>query len=218
MAAFFANVQVRADDPAVVAAAVDDLLTHAGYAPEAETYGGDRSIYIGPTGDGWVGVYDSACDGISVGPLAWLARGLSAHLDTPTLAWLVHDSAVLIYLLFAGGEVSDRYVSRPDYFQPNGRRDDEPPPGPLGGDGRRLLVVTRVDGDGAAVTRWLRHPSPFVEQTLRRVAAALGQTHADLGHAELEADLLAETSLEDRAAFRRLEFVQSAPDAVDADR
>lgn len=210
MAGFFANVQVRTDDRAAVLGAVTALLAAAGYRPEDEAYGGDRSIYVGPADNGWVGVYDSACDGSTVGPLAWLAQGLSARLRTATLAWLVHDSALLLYLLFDRGEVRDRYISRPDSFPAAGRR-AEGAAGPLGGDGACLLATVGIEGDGARVTRWLRRPEPFAQVTLRRVAATLGQPHAELGHGELEADLLAEVALEDTAAFERLEFRLDEP-------
>jgi hypothetical protein len=221
MSAFFANIQVRSDDRDAVAAAVDALLAQAGYAPEPEAFGGDRSIYIGPAVNGWIGVYDSACDGSSIGPLAWLAQGLSSRLGSVTLAWLVHDSALLVYLLFDQGEVADRYVSHPDYLQParpaqpSTRR---PPAGPLGGDGARLLEVAGVPGEGRTITRWLRRPEPFAQTTLRRVAGALGQRYADLGHEEIEADQLAETHLEDPAAFDRREYVRHETGPADTGR
>jgi hypothetical protein len=216
MAAFFANIQVQSRDRLAVAEAVETLLAAAGYALEEETYGGDRSIYVGPATNGWVGVYDSACDGVSVGPLAWLAQGLSQHLNTVTLAWLVNDSALLLYLLFARGEVQDRYISHAAYFTPGAQAASDS--GPLGGDGERLLDVAGVVGNGAAVTRWLQRPAPFAEETLRRVAATLGQAHADLGHADLEADLMDDTHLEEPSQFERLEFVQLEADAADAGR
>lgn len=218
MAAFFANVQVRSDDRDAVAAAVDALLAQAGYAPEPEAFGGDRSIYIGPAVNGWIGVYDSACDGSSVGPLAWLAQGLSSRLGSVTLAWLVHDSALLVYLLFDQGEVADRYVSHPDYFQPAQPGQQRPPAGPLGGDGDRLLEVAGVPGEGRAITRWLRRPEPFAQTTLRRVAGALGQRYADLGHEEIEADQLAEAHLEDPGVFDRHEYVRQTPAPAGAAR
>ena len=218
MTAFFANVQVRTDNRAAVIRAVEFLLQTAGYAPEVETYAGDRSIYVGPADNGWVGVYDSACDGVTVGPLAWLAQGLSARLAAPTLAWLVHDSALLLYLLFDRGEVLDRYISRPDYFPAAVRQARTGPVGPLGGDGARLLATAGIEGDGGRVTRWLRRPETFAHVTLRRVAATLGQPYAELGHGELEADLLAEAHLEDPAAFVRLEFRLVEPAAGHAGR
>jgi hypothetical protein len=216
MAAFFANIQVRTGDQEAVVAAVERLLGRAGYTVEQEVYSGDRSVYISPAENGWVGVYDSACDGVTVGPLAWLAQGLSQQLEGVTLAWLVYDSSLLLYLLFQNGEVEDRYVSRPDYF-PGAQRDDRPAAtGPLGGDGQRLLEVTGVFGDGRPITRWLRRPDDFAQLTLRRVAAALGQRHAELGHEELEADLLAAIHLEDPDGFARLEFTRQAVGASQA--
>lgn len=210
MAAFFANVQVHTRDRAAVIEAITHLLSRAGFTPEAESFGGERSLYVGPADNGWVAVYDSACDGVAVGPLAWLAQGLSAELATVTLAWYVHDSALLLYLLFANGEVADRYLSQPDRFAPErtapatGSRRQAP----LGGNGARLLGLTGIEGDATAISRWLRRPDQFVQRTLRRVAGALGQRYAELGHAELEADLLAEAHLEDPRAFERLEFAR----------
>lgn len=209
MAAFFANVQVRMEDRLAVMNAVQEVLARTGFEPEAEAFGGDRSVYIGPALNGWIGVYDSACDGYSVGPLAWLGQSLSAELDAVTLAWFVYDSALLIYVLFVGGEVVDRYVSHPDYFAQTRQEPGKGPQPPLGGDGKRLLTVTEADGDGVAVSRWLRRPDPFVQLTLRRVADVLGQEHAELGHDEVEADQLAESHLEELTDFYRLDFVRA---------
>jgi hypothetical protein len=211
MSAYFANVQVRTDDREAVVAAVDAMLGEAGYAVEAEAFAGDRSVYFGPAVDGWVGVYDSACDGVSAGPLAWLAQGLSARLRGVTLAWMVHDSALLIYLLFRDGEVADRYVSQPDYFQAADAEQPRKPVGPLGGDGEILLDVVGVPGDADALTRRLKRQEPFAQGTLRRVAAALGQRHADLGHEEIEADQLAESPLERLDDFERRDYVLRTP-------
>jgi hypothetical protein len=215
MSAFFANVQVRTDNRAAVLAAVDALLDEAGYAVEDESFGGDRSVYVGPAADGWIGVYDSAADGISVGPLAWLAQGLSARLGGVTLAWMVHDSALLLYLLFRDGEVADRYVSRPDYFQGAAGDQRQKPAGPLGGDGEILLAAAGVPGDADALTYWLTRPEPFAQATLLRLAAALGQRHADLGHAEIEADQLAVSPLERSEDFVRRDYIRRT--ATDAD-
>lgn len=218
MSASFANVQVRGDDREQVAEVVAALVEQTGYDLEPEIYGGDRSVYIGPAIDGWIGVYDSACDGVAVGPLAWLARGLSAHLGAVTLAWMVHDSALLLYVLFQDGEVVDRYVSRPDYFRPASAEAPRRPVGPLGGDGERLLETAGTPGDAALVTRLLAAPGPFARATLQRIAATLGQRHADLGHADIEDDQLAEAPLERLDDFDRLEFVTREPDAADGDR
>ena len=211
MASFFANVQARTMDRAAVASAVEWLLADAGYEPETELYGGDRSVYIGPVENGWIGIYDSACTGLAVGPLAWLAQGLSARLAAPTLAWLVYDSSMLMYLLFDNGEARDRYISNLEYI-PSADQEAPARSGPLGGDGERLLAVTGVAGDGEQLTRWLQRPTRFAQHTLRRVATALGQTHAELGHDELEADLLAEAHLERPEAFDRLEFTRVTAD------
>lgn len=210
MSAFFANVQVRTTDRVAVVTAVTTLLARAGFVPEPEAFAGDRSLYVGPAEHGWVGVYDSACNGISVGPLAWLAQGLSAELDTVTQAWLVHDSALLIYLLFAGGEVADRYISSPAFFPQATKPATKTSQAPLGGNGRQLLAITGIEGDSQAIDRWLRRPDRFVQRTLRRIAATLGQRHAELGHDDLEADLLAEAHLEDPTSFERLDFIRQS--------
>lgn len=216
MTAFFANIQVQCDVRDAVIDAVVTQITRAGFRPEAEQYGGDRSIYVGPDGDGWIGVYDSLADGINVGPLAWLAQRLSAHLTTVTLAWMMHDTA-LLYLLFERGDVVDRYVSRPAVFQPPDSERPARPVPPLGGDGERLLEATGIAGDGRLVGRWLAHPDPYPQVTLARVAAVLGQVHADLGHADIEDDILAGGLLVEPADFTRLEFVRQAANTNDVD-
>jgi hypothetical protein len=210
MAAFFANVQVLTDDREAVIAAVEQIMGRAGFVPEPESYGGDRGIYVGPADQGWVSVFDSSCTGISVGPLATLAQALSAQLQTVTMAWLVYDSALLIYMLFKNGEVEDRYVSHPDYLKPRDEDATEPaePSPPLGGDGQRLLDAVGLPGDSSLITRWLRRPTPFAMETMRPVAVALGQRYADLGHEDLEADLLSDVQLEEETDFVRLDFVR----------
>jgi hypothetical protein len=217
LSAFFANIQVQSDQPDDVAAAVTALLAHAGFARTPELYGGDRSVYIGAPDQDWVTVLDSAADGTDVGPLAWLARGLSARLQAVTLAWMVHDS-VLLYLLFQRGDVADRYVSHPAAFQPPADERSSRPVPPLGGDGDRLLAVTGVAGDGNLVSRWLAQPDAFPQVTLARIAALLGQRHADIGHADVESDLLGDSVDIDPERFTRLEFVRVGRVQADADR
>jgi hypothetical protein len=210
VSSFFANIQLRLDDPERVIGAVRVVMRRAGFRPETEQFAGDRSLYVSPADDGWVAVFDSGCDGSTVGPLAWLTQALSAQLACPALAWLVHDRA-LLYLLFDRGEVADRYLSDPTYFRVDAAPVNAQPLRPLGGDGETLLRVCQAAGDDLLISRWLQRPDPLPQTTLRQVAAMIGQTYADLGHADIEAEALDGSEgleLDDLDAFERLEFVR----------
>jgi hypothetical protein len=104
MGAFFTNLHVRTDDSVRVIDALRPLLS--------------QRAYVSPPKSGWVTIYDETADANDESELARLAAALSKNLNTAAIAFLVHDSDVLIYLLFDNGTEIDRYNSCPDYFGP----------------------------------------------------------------------------------------------------
>jgi hypothetical protein len=81
-------------------------------------------------------VYDERCDEQDLAELEQLAGTLSAKLNCTAIAFCNHDDDVLWYALVEQGKVTDRYNSRPGYFDgaPGGDR-------PEGGDALRLCTA-----------------------------------------------------------------------------
>jgi hypothetical protein len=63
----------------------------------------------------WVTLIDEASESQEIAVVVRLARGLSASLDAPVLALLIHQSDVCCYYLYDHGTQVDQYFSNPDY-------------------------------------------------------------------------------------------------------
>jgi hypothetical protein len=154
MGAFFTNYQVRSESPPDAARALARLT--AGPA------------VVSPASGGWVTVYDEPSDAQDLDLLRRTAMGLSRALSTAVFAFLVHDSDVLIYLLYESGGLADEFNSCPDYF---GESDEA-----LGGDAPAVLRHCRT-GTTVEQVQHLLDPdggSAFAEQTLEELAYLLG--------------------------------------------
>lgn len=125
MGNFYVSVAVRADEPPAVAAALAKR---------------QRKAFVTPASDGFVYVYDAACDEQDESEIDQLGSGLSEDLQTVVLAALNHDDDVLMYWLYSNGELVDAYNSFPGYF---GSEDDDEDDGvmPKGGDAARLVKL-----------------------------------------------------------------------------
>jgi hypothetical protein len=102
MGTFVTNLHVRnADRDAVIAA-----LRSLGAVP----------AYVrGSPGNTWTSVFPEAADQ-NEAQLSEMASNLSKALNRPVIAFLVHDSDILLYWLYDGGRELDRYNSAPGYF------------------------------------------------------------------------------------------------------
>lgn len=78
MGSFFVNHQVRTQSASDVVAALRKLIR--------------TSAYVAPCSNGWVGVYDEACDTQDEDEITRLGAALSQQLKTAVIALAVHDS------------------------------------------------------------------------------------------------------------------------------
>ncbi len=119
MGAFLVNFHVRSDLAEQVAEA---LLSHSF----------DRVWIAGPDG-GWVSFWEEQSSMQDALRIQEIAAAVSRSLETPVIAFLVHDSDFLCYWLYDFGQLQDEYNSCPGYF------DDELDDGSLAGDPEVLL-------------------------------------------------------------------------------
>lgn len=107
-------------------------------------------VYVGNTpGNAWISIYPEAVDQ-NAKELSGIAGYLSGILHQPVIAFLVHDSDVLLYWLFDDGRTLDLYDSAPGQFA--GRK-----PKPTGGNARILQRYCRT-GTSIEQLRRLLHP------------------------------------------------------------
>ena len=159
MGGHYGSVQFRCDDRDRVLAA-------------AEAVARDRGIrcLVGPTHNGWTGVYPEGH-----GQDDAVGRQLAARVGGHALHLLVHDDDVLAYWLWLDGELVDRYWSAPGYFGEENRAAEEP----LVADPERFAFV--LDETGRAKLRKLlkRGDGPtFEHERLTEFGKALGIRNA----------------------------------------
>jgi hypothetical protein len=104
MGAFFVNFHVKTRSRKSVMTVLRNLI--------------DTRAYVSSSRGGWVSVYEERTSSQDDEEIARLGRELSSHLEAPVIGFLVHDSDVLRYWLFEGGQLRDEFDSLPDYFQP----------------------------------------------------------------------------------------------------
>lgn len=107
MGTFYVNHTVRAPQDRVIA-----FLKKEG-----------RTAFVSPTFNGYTVVCDRQCDDQDPVAITRLGQKLSKHLESPVLAVLNHDDAILCYWLFEQGRLIEEYDSFPDCFED----DDEGP-------------------------------------------------------------------------------------------
>ena len=95
MGAFYGSVQVRGDDRDAIRAAVEGLSRKTG-----------RKFLLGPSLDGWIGIYPDDC-----GQDLELAGDLARRLSGEAFAVRVHDDDFFAYEYYRGGELVDAYDS-----------------------------------------------------------------------------------------------------------
>ena len=129
MGSFITNIHVRdADRNAVI-----EALRSLGVVP-AYVRGSPETT--------WTSIFPEAGDQNDAA-LPDMARALSKALKRPVIAFIVHDSDILLYWLCADGKELDRYNSAPGYFT-----DEETPP--EGGNPEALAVYCNTSADRLA--------------------------------------------------------------------
>jgi GNAT superfamily N-acetyltransferase len=131
--------------------------------------------------DGWVTVYDDACDRDPAN-LRRLATELSYRFSSPVLALGVEHERVVRLLAFDRGRVVDEYLSVPEFYGPL-------PPGEVIALAANPTVLARLTGGDAAriraVARTAARPEelPPARELAAQLADALGLQGADRGYA-----------------------------------
>jgi hypothetical protein len=152
---FYVNFSVRTPDQQRVA----DVLRAAG-----------RVAVVTPPHGGYVVACDEEADTQATEPVLRVGELLSREARAPVLAVLNHDDDILCYWLFEGGQLTDSYNSRPDYFG-DGDGDGEPE---QGGDAGRLCTALGSAAAPAAVDALLRGEHVFAVDQHQQLAGLLG--------------------------------------------
>jgi len=103
----------------------------------------------------WTSIFPEAADQDQAA-LSEMASTLSRALNRPVIAFLVHDSDVLLYWLYNGGKELDRYNSAPGYFT-----GEETPPE---GGNPDALGVCCPPGLPTDRLLWLLHPEKITQE------------------------------------------------------
>jgi hypothetical protein len=140
MGNYYTNFTVKHGDAQEIA----EALSQAG-----------RSAILSPPLNGFVVVYDMACEGQDLAELESVGNLLSSTLGCSVLGVLNHGDDVLLLLVFDRGEVIDEYNSCPDYFV------DKEPEGPVGGNSELLCRVFSPKANLAELERVLRDDEEY---------------------------------------------------------
>jgi GNAT superfamily N-acetyltransferase len=167
----FGSIHVQSDDLGSVERAV------AQFVPRLP--GRSRGSSVTPPHNGWITVYDDACDR-DPSLLRRLATELSDRMGAVVIAIGVEHEQVVRFLVLEAGRVVDEYLSVPEHY---GRL----PPGDAIALAANPRVVARLTGaDPAAVraaARTAARPEelPPAPELLEAIAAAIGLEGADHG-------------------------------------
>ncbi|MGJ4950306.1 hypothetical protein [Bradyrhizobium sp. HKCCYLS20291] len=137
MGSFITNLHVRDAEPAAVIDALRSLAVVPAYVRRAP-------------GDRWTSIYPEAAFQDEVG-LSELGHALSAALQRPVIAFIVHDSDILLYFLIDRGKLLDSYNSAPGYFT-------EQTLPPTGGQPDVLAAYCKADDAHDRLSRLLHPP------------------------------------------------------------
>jgi N-acetylglutamate synthase-like GNAT family acetyltransferase len=167
----FGSIHVQTDDLSAVERAVQQFVPRLP--------GGSRGSTVTPPRNGWITVYDDACDR-DPAVLRRLAQELSDRSGAVVLAIGIEHEQVVRFVLFEAGRIVDEYLSVPEHYGPL-------PPGDVIALAANPRVVARLTGaePGAvrAAARTAASPSelPPPEELLRAIAAAIGLEGAEHG-------------------------------------
>jgi len=153
MGAFIVNINVRTNDRQAVESQLANL-----------------NAWVTGAKDGWITVYEEKASTQDDRWIRQLSERLSATLDVPVIAFLVHDSDVLCYWLFDAGAQVDEFNSCPDYFDDDAA-DDSSSTGQPG-----VLLAYCIPGTQLAAVEEVLHAKHhvFAEEHLANLADLLG--------------------------------------------
>jgi predicted GNAT family acetyltransferase len=170
----FGSIHVQSDDGSSVERAVQQFVPRLP--------GGSRGSTVTGPRNGWIAVYDDACDR-DPAVLRRLAKELSERMGAVVIAIGVEHDEVVRFVLHEAGRVVDEYLSVPEHYGPL-------PPGDAIALAANPRVVARLTGaDPAAVravARTAASPAdlPPAQELLAGIAAAIGLEGADQGWEE----------------------------------
>lgn len=167
----YGSIHVQTDDLGAVERAVRQ------FGPRLP--GGSRGSEVTPPRNGWITVYDEACDRDPAN-LRRLAKELSERMGAVVLSIGVEHEQVVRFVLLEAGRVVDEYLSVPEHY-------GALPPGDVIALAANPRVVARLTGaDPAeirAVARTATSPAelPPAQELLEAIAAAIGLEGAERG-------------------------------------
>jgi ribosomal protein S18 acetylase RimI-like enzyme len=170
----FGSIHVQSDDLGSVERAV------AQFVPRLP--GRSRGSSVTPPHNGWITVYDDACDR-DPALLRRLATELSDRMGAVAIAIGIEHAEVVRFVVLEAGRVVDEYLSVPEHYGPL-------PPGDAIALAANPRVLARLTGaDPAAVraaARTAARPEelPPARELLEAVAAAIGLEGAEHGWEE----------------------------------
>ena len=167
----FGSIHVQSDDVGSVERAVQQFVPRLP--------GGSRGSSVTPPHNGWITVYDDACDR-DPSALRRLAKELSERMGAVVIAIGIEHEEVVRFVLHEAGRIVDEYLSVPEYY-------GALPPGDVIALAANPRVVARLTGADPAVVRAVARtgatPSelPPPRELLQGIAAAIGLEGADHG-------------------------------------
>jgi ribosomal protein S18 acetylase RimI-like enzyme len=170
----FGSIHLQSDDLGSVERAVQQFVPRLP--------GRSRGSSVTPPHNGWITVYDEACDR-DPAILRRLATELSERMGAVVIGIGVEHEQVVRFVLLEAGRIVDEYLSVPEHYGPL-------PPGDAIALAANPRVVARLTGADPAVVRaaarTAKSPAelPPAQELLERIAAAIGLEGAEHGWEE----------------------------------
>jgi GNAT superfamily N-acetyltransferase len=167
----FGSIHVQSDDLGSVERAVQQFVPRLP--------GRSRGSSVTPPHNGWITVYDDACDR-DPAVLRRLAAELSERMGAVVIAIGVEHGEVVRFVLHEAGRIVDEYLSVPEHY-------GTLPPGDVIALAANPRVVARLTGADPAVVRAVARTGaspaelPPPHELLASIAAAIGLDGADHG-------------------------------------
>ena len=165
------SIHIQSDDLTAVERAVSQFVPRLP--------GGSRGSEVTQPRNGWITVYDEACDR-DPPSLRRLAKELSERMGAVVIAIGVENEQVVRFVLHEAGRIVDEYLSVPEQY-------GALPPGDVIALAANPRVVARLTGaDPAAVRAVARTAAsagelPPAQELLESIAAAIGLEGAERG-------------------------------------
>jgi ribosomal protein S18 acetylase RimI-like enzyme len=170
----FGSIHVQTDDLTAVERAVQQFVPRLP--------GGSRGSEVTRPRNGWITVYDEACDR-DPAALRRLAKELSERTAAVVISIGVEHEQVVRFVLFEAGRIVDEYLSVPEHY-------GALPPGDAIALAANPRVVARLTGAQPAAVRSVARTGaspaelPPPQELLESIAAAIGLEGAERGWRE----------------------------------